>query len=461
MGIHVVFLFLYLTLSGTIDAVALCSLLVLHCVIKLLLDITGGKRGLHIMTTFYIGVILTTIANLLFINKINNFGLSEYSMYRYIVVEHIDQAILIWALGNTFIFIGYELFADKSFPSLSLELKNEKTIRGLFMFILAFTLLNVTGNTVNLGFISGGVQKVLALFTVMGILFFARLWAKENRVQYRNYAIILAVLQTITALYSSFLRLELLTPTIVFYGGYFIGKGSVKYLFTARALPPIIILGIFSLFFNTLAGNRAHFIDTFRAGGEAVSDNTSYVDNSAGERERGGLLERSSNIAQLTNVVNLVERNGIYEGKASAPLIAALIPRILWPDKPQVQLGAWFALEIGAASIAATGRANNSVNMTVHGELFLDFGWLGLVIGGIFFGGLIAMFWNSAKFSDSPYNISGALWGGYLLYYALFGVGSDLQILVSLISTYLMFLLIKNLAKPYENSFGRSAVARQ
>jgi hypothetical protein len=417
-----------------------------------------GKRGLSIMTTFYLGAILTTLANLLFINKVHTVGLGENAIYKYIVEEHIDTAILVWVVGNTFIFIGYELFSHRSFPSLSVEIKNEKIIKNIYYFILFFTLLNVTGNAINLGFISGGIQKVMALFNVMGILFFARLWASEQRTTYRNYAIILAVMQTVLALYTSFLRLELLTPTIVFYGGYFIGKGTIKEIFSPRIVPPLVILFIFSLFFNTLAGNRAHFIDTFR-GGEVAADNSSYVDLSASENERGGLLERSSNIAQLTNVVDLVERNGLYQGAASAPLIAALIPRILWPDKPQVQLGAWFALEIGAASITASGRANNSVNMTVEGELFLDFGWIGLVLGGIFFGGMIAMFWNAGQFNASAYNIVGALWGGYLLYYALFGVGSDLQILVSLISTYLMFLLIKSFAKQYENSIGRSAVA--
>ena len=460
MGIHVFFMFLYLSLANTLDAVLICSLLILHCIIKLVIDVTS-KRGLHIMTTFYFGVIFATFANLLFINKIYTFGLSEYSMYRYIVVQHIDTGILIWALGNTFIFIGYELFANKSFPSLMVEVKSEKAIRNLFGFILFFSFLNVSGNTINLSFISGGVQKVIALLNVMGILFFARLWGSEDNAKYRNFAFILAVLQTLTALFSSFLRLELLTPTIVFYGGYFIGKGSIKYVFTPRIVPPLIIMVIFSLFFNTLAGNRSHFIDTFTGQNEVAADYTSYVDMREKDNERGGLLERSSNIAQITNVVDLVERNGIYGGQASAPLIAAFIPRILWPDKPQVQLGAWFALEIGAASITASGRANNSVNMTVHGELYLDFGWLGIVLGGIMFGGLIAAFWNAAQFNESAYNVTGALWGGYLLYYALFGVGSDLQILVSLVSTYLMFMIIKSIAKPYENSIGRTTVARQ
>jgi hypothetical protein len=159
--------------------------------------------------------------------------------------------------------------------------------------------------------------------------------------------------------------------------------------------------------------------------------------------------------------VNLVEKNGLYLGQASAPLVAALVPRFLWPDKPQIQLGAWFALEIGAASISSTsGRANNSINMTIPGELYLDFGWFGVVVGGILFGGLVGLFWNAAKFNDSAYNILGALWGGYLLLFALFGIGADLQIIVTLLSTYIIFLVIKKLAKSYEGILSRTSVAR-
>ncbi len=462
MGVHILFIALYVSLSGVLDAVGISALLIAHCIINLLIDITRKeKRGVYVMSTFNIGIMLITFANLNYINSIYTYGLNELSLYKYIVVEYINEGTLIWAVGNASIFIGYELFSKSSLPSLSVEIKNVKILDAYFRYIIGLAIISLSGNLVNFGFISGGIQKVLGLFSVMGILFYARLWGKLGVQKYRNYAIFLAVMQTINSLYNSYLRIDLLTPTIIYYGGYFIGKSNLKSVFSNKIFVPIFIIVVFSQFFNTLGGNRAHFIDSFKSDGADYQTHNSYADFSADKNERGGLLERSSNIAQISNVVNLVEKNGLYLGQASAPLVAALVPRFLWPDKPQIQLGTWFALEIGAATISSyTGRANNSVNMTIPGELYLDFGWFGVVLGGIFFGGLIALFWNSSKFKDSAFNILGALWGGYLLLFALFGIGADLQIIVTLLSTYIIFLVIKKIAKSYEGILSRTSVAR-
>jgi hypothetical protein len=444
-------------MSSLLPAEAMCVLLISQCIISLLLDLRDKKK-LYVMTAFYIGVIITTTANLLYIMKVAAGGVTEFSMYKYIVQAHIDEATAVWCLGNASIFVGYQLFKNGKLPPVSFDLSGPKTLKNLYTFIVVFAILNLTGNMVNLSFITGGIQKVLSLLNVMGILFYARLWVYEDNIQYRNYAITLAVLQTVIALYTSFLRVELLTPAISFFGGYFIGKGSIKYVFSARIIPALIFAGIFSLFFNTLAGNRSHFITAF-TGDDNSQYNSSYKDLSEGEdKGEGGALERSANIAQLTNIVDLVKRNGYYGGAASFPLLAAFVPRLFWPDKPTIQLGTWFALEIGVASIGEGGRANNSVNMSVPGELYLDFGWIGVVLGCIFFGGLVAVFWNASEFNDSPYNLSGALWGGYLLLYAIMGIGADLQIVVSLVSTYIVFLIIKKVAKRDEGTSHRAAV---
>ena len=460
VGLHVIFLILYVAFSSVFPAEVMSVLLIAHCIISILRDI-ANKMKLYVMTAFYIGVIITTLANLLYIIKISSGGLSEYSMYKYIVEAHINEATVLWCIGNCCIFIGYKLFEKSKLPTVSFDLSKEKTLKHLFTFIVVFSILNLTGNMINLSFITGGIQKVLSLLNVMGILFYARLWVYEDNKKYRNYALVLAVMQTVIALYTSFLRIELLTPAISFFGGYFIGKGSIKYLFSARVVPALLVVVIFSLFFKTLAGNRSHFISAFTNNG-VDPYNSSYTDLSeAVDKGEGGAFERSANIAQLTNVVALVKKNGFYGGAVSYPLIAAFVPRIFWPDKPTIQLGSWFALEIGAATIGESGRANNSVNMSVPGELYLDFGWIGVVIGCILFGGMVAIFWNASEFNESPYNLSGALWGGYLLLYALLGIGSDLQIVVSLLSTYIVFLIVKKIANRDEGTSHRAALERQ
>ncbi|MBE2289570.1 MAG: hypothetical protein IAE95_08455 [Chitinophagaceae bacterium] len=390
---------------------------------------------------FYFGVALISFANLRFIDKINTFGIRDYFIYAYIVPEKMVDGATIWAIGNTFAFIGLRLFEKMSFPDISIVLKNKNAVKYVFRFVVVVIFLNMSGQAINLSFISGGLQKILVLLNLIGIMFFARLWVVENDVSYRNYALILLASQTTIALFTSYLRTDLMTPVVSFFGGYFLGKGSIKYVFSYRILPLVAIGFFFSLFFNALSGSRSNFISAFS---DKKQSDLGYTYQSVKDDDRGGALDRSSNIAQLSNIVRLVERKGHYNGQASFPLLAALIPRALWPDKPNIELGAWFALEIGAATISPiTGRANNSVNMTIPGELYLDFGWIGVILGGIFFGGLLAAFWNASSFNLSPFNLTGSLWGGYLLFNALFGLGSDLQLMISLVSTYLMLLVIK------------------
>lgn len=459
MGLDIVFLCLYASLSGFLDGTLMSSMLILHCALRVSHDIRSKKRGIHLSTIFSVGVAVVTFANLSFINKITESGVKEYFIYSYIIRDRIQEGVALWAIGNSFIFIGMHLFRNTSLPRIDVQISSKKVITNIYRFIFVLLLLNLSGTAVNFGFITGGFQKILVLLNLMGIMFFARLWVVEKEVRYRNYALMLVVLQTLVALFSSYLRSDLVTPTLSFFGGYFIGLGRAKYVFSYRAVPLLLVMLIFSVLFNALSASRSHFVDVFT---NQKPVDQGYVDLSVQERlsDRGGALERSSNIAQLTNVIHLVERNGYYQGRASLPLAYALIPRVLWPGKPSIELGAWFALEIGVATISSyTGRANNSINMTIPGELYLDFGWIGVILGCTLFGGMLSAFWNASHFNSSPYNITGVLWGGYLIQLAVFAFGSDLQLLVSFLSTYLTFLIIKKISSSYEGVINRPAVA--
>jgi len=461
VGLDIVFLVLYAALSTVLDGSMICVLLMFHCFLRIMADFRSGRKGIRLSVIFSLGVALITFANFNFINKINAVGVKEYFIYSYIIRDKIPEGTMVWAIGNTFIFIGFNLFKNTSLPRVDILLTNRKALDNIFRFIVGVLLLGFSGTAINFGAITGGLQKILILLNLMGIMFYARLWAAEKSNTFRNYAIILAALQTMVALLTSYLRSDLIIPSLSLFGGYFIGKGSVKYIFSYRIIPLLLVTLVFSLLFNTLSRSRSNFISAFTQEQDA---GPGYVDLSIQERaaQRGGALDRMSNIAQLSNIVQLVERNGYYEGKASLPLAYALIPRAIWPDKPSIELGAWFALEIGAATIAAnTGRANNSINMTIPGELYLDFGWLGVMLGCILFGGILSAFWNASHFNDSSYNISGVLWGGYLIQFGIFGFGSDLQILVSFLSTYITFLVIKKISSSYEGIINRPAMARK
>ncbi len=179
-------------------------------------------------------------------------------------------------------------------------------------------------------------------------------------------------------------------------GGYFLGLGKLKYVFSYRVIPFLLTLILFSQLFKQLGSNRSHFIDALYNSERTNGNSNSPDETSPEEKDKGALTDRLSNIAQITNVVKLTEANGFYYGKASTPLVTALVPRVLWPGKPTIRLGAWFAVEIGQAYVNPEGLINNSINMTIPGELYLDFGWIGIVVGCFLFGSLLAMFWNAS-----------------------------------------------------------------
>ncbi len=402
---------------------------------------------------------ITTFANLLFIQRVKQFGTGEEAIhiYNYIDTRYIDDATQLWAIGNCCIFIGYQLFIRTSLPSIEVNVTEKKSLDNIFYFIIGMVVLNVTGHGINLSFIAGGFEKILLLFGIVGILFYSRLWVTENSKVYGGYAITLCIINTILALLNSYIRVDLIIPFATLVLGYFIGKGEIKYLFSYRIIPVLAIFGIFTAFFQTLGGNRAHFIDAFRAPvRDESTSNITYLDNDEGAS--GTALERSSCVAQMTNVIRLTKERGFYNGDASFPLIAALVPKFLYKDKKVVQLGAWFAVEIGVATIGENGRANNNVNMSIPGELYLDFGWGGVAIGCLLFGALLALFWNASRFNESQYNLTGTLWGGYLLQCAIGTMGSDLQIAVSLTSTYIVFLMMKKFADQYATTQHRTSL---
>jgi hypothetical protein len=155
------------------------------------------------------------------------------------------------------------------------------------------------------------------------------------------------------------------------------------------------------------------------------------------EATRHGLLSRLSTINQLSQVGRVTKEDGLQNGATLEYLAYAWIPRFLWPEKPTIAKGAWFALRIGQARIS-NGRITNSVNMTIPGELFMNFSWGGVVVGSLAFGVLLAVFWSTTGFWRERENVLGAAFGFYLLWVGI-GGGVDLQIIVTLVAIYAVF----------------------
>lgn len=447
MGVNLIFLGLYASLGGIFPADDLYLILVLQCLVGVYLIYKNEANPINPLFLYYVVTMMQAIAD---INLMQIVGTSKNVMYRYIIPQCIEEATRLTCIGQTLIFIGFQAAKKLSFPSVSKDVKNKNVYIALY-YILVFILCNSLFFNV---FRSSGIKVIdnsLKLINFSLIIIFTRFWAYEKNNKYRNYAIVIVVLQTLYALTYSYTRTDLITPSVCFFIGYFLAVG-VRKVFTVQIIPAVIVILVFVNNFSNLGNSRSHFIDAFvpKQNINAVKEKMDQIDEMDDEDSHAGFFIRIANLAQVTNVVNLVNKNGFYNGRASAPLLVALIPRDLYPDKPIINLGAWFALEIGVAikNDKSTSRAlitNNSVDMEIWGELYLDFGYVGVVFGCFLAGLIFAMFWNSTHFYSSVYNLTGTLFGGYLLFQGMSGIGPDLQVFVTLLSTYIIIYILSRL----------------
>lgn len=444
MILHLLFIFLYLTIGSSVDPKTMLYISFVQVGLAAFWELRKNKNFINPYMVNLVALVIINLGNLSLLKRIAD---GTNYMYFFASADDIPYATVIWCVGNCIFLIGYLLARRVSiFPSVGLKF-NPGILKAVFY---AQILISLFSKQIARGlFLPNAVGKVLGFSGLIGVLFFARLWASGEDKKYRDYAIVLYLVQTWVALTSSYLRFELILPTIIFYMGYFAGKKSMKSLFSYQIIPFILILVFFLNAFSELGSNRANFgnaIFNYYVNGGDEEDNTDVYDENI---DRGGFLDRSATLGQVSAVVRLVNQNGFYNGEVSSPLVAAIIPRFLWPEKPKIAIGQYFAVKVGAGYYASADKANNSVNMTVPGEMYMDFGWWGIAIGCLLFGFFISTLWNSCEFDASNFNFDGTIYGGYILFMALTGISIDLQILINYISFYLVFFIAKKILCAY------------
>lgn len=97
-------------------------------------------------------------------------------------------------------------------------------------------------------------------------------------------------------------------------------------------------------------------------------------------------------------VTSIVDDDGYLYGRDAAYILAALVPRVFWPEKPIVDRGRDFTVRLGWAADRST--AITSTGQTVAGELFWNFGWGGVIVGMYLLGLAIAGIWWGAAGPD-------------------------------------------------------------
>lgn len=252
-------------------------------------------------------------------------------------------------------------------------------------------------------------------------------------------AMAIALAESYRALLFDYLRADIVAPFVAFTLGSLLGSRSFRPLRSAMFVPVYVAAAAFVIYFAAFGRTRSVSATGMQRLADLQEQHEFLIAQEAPTRQT--MLSRFSLINQLSQIGRVVEEDGFLHGETLEYLAFAFVPRVVWPEKPAIAKGAWFALRIGQANVTRSGQIVNSINMTIPGELYLNFGWLGVFVGLFFFGWFIALLWSRTDFWGDSRNVLGSAFGYYLFWIWLgFSMGADLQIVVTLIALYILFV---------------------
>jgi hypothetical protein len=95
----------------------------------------------------------------------------------------------------------------------------------------------------------------------------------------------------------------------------------------------------------------------------------------------GKLMSRIFEPIEIGFIVSQTRFGGFLNGETMKNIEYALVPRVLWPDKPNMNAGKWFTVYLGFAT--REEDAPTSTAMTAAGELYWNFALPGVVLGTV------------------------------------------------------------------------------
>ena len=400
---------------------------------------SAGTGRVSPMTVYALTLGVTAFANAVGLAAANSPARSLYMLYA--VEEHLMLATQLTLAGLVVPVLAFRFFERRPEAKVMLDVlprvfgavSGPAVVRWSPVLAAAVILLRLRGLLPSLGTLTAVVELIphLAAFTL------ARLAWAQNRRRAQVMALAIASAEAVRALLFDYLRINVVAPLLAYVLGALLGSRSLRPLRTARFVPIYVAAGLVVLYFGAFGQSRSHL----GAGVSRIAQLQEFQEEMIRDEVAPSqtVLSRLTNFNQLSQVGRLVEEEGFLLGSTLEYLGYAFIPRFLWPEKPLIAKGAWFALRIGQANIAPDGRITNSINMTIPGELYLNYDWPGVILGCMIFGALLAALWTRTDFWGDRNNILGSAFGFCVLWVGLI-LGADLQILVTLVATYLIFL---------------------
>ncbi|MDF2454527.1 MAG: hypothetical protein K0R51_520 [Cytophagaceae bacterium] len=371
---------------------------------------------------------------------VNSIGTADELLFDYYLVkENIAEGLFFTYVANVFCVLGFYHYQQRF----------KKPIGPLYIMRIDLNhewvrYVNIVVTVGNILLLTGSLPYALAFpFLICFLFFLTRYSIAKNDSWLLTMCIANTYILSINGLLFDYLRMSTMAPCIAFLIAAFMAKQEIATMFKKSLIPVYVLLVSTIIVFSFLGQirNKASGYEKFTSVVDELN-RTILKEATVKEEEEGeeSFEARVSNINQTSQVVKVAKEDGFYGGTTMAYFSYAFIPRFIWKEKPVIAQGVWFALRIGKAYIhEGETNANNSINMTSAGELYLNFGLVGVMVGMFFIGGLCAYMWQISGFEVSANNVLGGMFGLYLFYLATSTFGIDLQFFVTMISYFLLF----------------------
>jgi hypothetical protein len=319
----------------------------------------------------------------------------------------------------------------------------EVSDRDLLRFCVGLLAITFSSQLLGIQFdFLGTLASLIYLGAVLVIFIISSQWQSPRATSLPRWtkwlAIALMVYQVGIALLFSNMRNNLVWPV----AAYFLPFVLRKRLTLARVAGGVALVLCFAYVFQAIGEVRTQLFGEERLA--YILDRPSGT----GARDESGdatglvsLAARLSTFNQLTQVVRIVEDEGLMEGETISYALYIFVPRAVWPDKPEVAPGQWFARKLGRGMDVGGSRFSNAINMTIPGELYLNFGWIGVLLGMVGVGALYHQYWQVAGYFRSDTNPIGLVFTYILINQAMFN-GSHFAGAINLVLSFICLLAI-------------------
>ena len=157
------------------------------------------------------------------------------------------------------------------------------------------------------------------------------------------------------------------------------------------------------------------------------------------------LSDRFHGIDSLAVIISAIDNEKIeYSyGYMFYLLLSGLVPRFILHDKPDTSMGQWFTETLWNPDLALTGY--QSTALFIPGDLYLNYGVLGVVIGMFFYGLFLKLLYRS--FFNSSYKAFAFVFVSSSLFYFIVYEYTFASWILQLLRTFLLLVLYSLVVK--------------